>query len=64
MSGWRGLSYQVYTGNQRDVFQRITDAVGIVISGVDAPLVARLGMMGELDAVCHRVELAVLRQGQ
>ena len=44
-------------GTQRvgNAFQRIADAVGEVVHRVDAPLVASLMMLSELNAVQHRI---------
>ena len=44
-------------GTQRvgNAFQRIADAVGEVVHRVDAPLVAGLMMLSELNAVQHRI---------
>ena len=43
------------TERMGDVFQRIGDAVGKVVHRIDAPLFAGLVMLGELNAVEHRI---------
>jgi len=44
----------------RDVLDGVHQAVRVVVARVDAPLVARLGVRGELDAVRDQVVPAVM----
>ena len=41
-----------------DVLQGVDEAVRVVVRGVDAPLVAGMGVLGELDAVRNQVKPA------
>ncbi len=45
----------------RDVLDGVAEAVRVVVGGIDAPLVAGAVVRKELNAVGHRVELAILR---
>ena len=42
-----------------DIFQRVTEAVGIVVQGVDAPLTLSARVWNIFDAISHWVLLAV-----
>lgn len=43
-----------------DVLNGVTEAVGVVVGGIDAPLVPRVGVGRVLDSIGHRVLFAVL----
>lgn len=46
-----------------DVLERIHQAVSVVVRGVDAPLVAGMGVLGELDAVRDQIKPAAREEG-
>ena len=60
--GWGSPPGLELLGAERvgDVLDGVTEAVGEVVGGVDTPGVASVGVRGVLDAVGHRVLLAVL----
>ena len=60
--GERGLLHLELLGAEgvSHILQRVTETVGVVVGGVDAPIVPGPGVGSHLDSVGHRVHFTVL----